>query len=93
MIDPVLPGGAATASNRLSITHVETALARWQARTPTVLQSTVTPVQALTWLHERMMARRQTSIRWIDLIFVERHALSILYTRPVGNSWPGLPPP
>ncbi|MFM0125728.1 hypothetical protein P0D73_44040 [Paraburkholderia sp. RL18-101-BIB-B] len=31
-------------------------------------------------------------MRWIDLIFIERHALGILHPHPVGHAWPGQPP-
>ncbi|NVH78165.1 DUF3717 domain-containing protein [Paraburkholderia sp. JPY432] len=82
----------AQASHRLTIAHVEAALSRWRERKPVTLHTTTSPAEALAELRARMTARRETTIRWIDLIYVERHALGILYPHPVGSAWPGLPP-
>ncbi|SEF13311.1 Protein of unknown function [Burkholderia sp. WP9] len=83
---------SAKAGHRLTIAHVEAALSRWRERKPVTLHTTLSPAEALARLLARMTARRETTIRWIDLIFVERHALGILYPYPVGSAWPGLPP-
>jgi hypothetical protein len=81
------------AHHQIAIAQVDMALVRWRARKLVVLHPTATPVDVLERLHARMTARRQIAIRWIDLILVERHALSILYPCPVGYAWPGPPPP
>src|ERR1700753_338747 len=69
------PSTAWGAAASLSITWIETALRRWRARPHTVIGNGVSPVEALDGLHARMTARHQTAVRWIDLIFIERHAL------------------
>jgi hypothetical protein len=86
------PSTARIAATSISIAWIETALRRWRARSRTVIGNAVSPVEALDGLHARMMARHQTAVRWIDLIFIERHALGILYPHPVGHAWPGQPP-
>lgn len=86
------PSTTRGAAASLSITWIETALRRWRARPRTVIGNGVSPVEALDGLHARMTARYQTAVRWIDLIFIERHALGILYPHPVGHAWPGQPP-
>ncbi|CAE6866464.1 hypothetical protein R69658_08190 [Paraburkholderia aspalathi] len=80
------------AGHRLTIAHIEAALSRWRERKLVTLHITTSPAEVLARLLARMTTRRETSIRWIDLIFVERHALGILYPHPVGSAWPGLPP-
>ncbi|WP_028232398.1 hypothetical protein [Paraburkholderia mimosarum] len=82
----------AQAGHRLTIVHVEAALSRWRERKPVTLHTSTSPGETLARLIARMTTRRETTVRWIDLIFVERHALGILYPHPVGNAWPGLPP-
>ncbi|MFM0068780.1 hypothetical protein [Paraburkholderia aspalathi] len=83
---------AFTRAAALSITWGELALNRWRARPRTVIGNARSPAEVLHALHARMTARGQVSVRWIDLIFVERHALGILYPHPVGAAWPGQPP-
>ncbi|SAL06399.1 hypothetical protein AWB78_08050 [Caballeronia calidae] len=80
------------AKQSLTLAHVEEALARWQQRPRTVAPTTITPREALTLLRNRMITNNVRVIRWIDLNRWQRHALSILYPRPVGYAWPGLPP-
>ena len=63
------------AHHRIAIDQVDKALVRWRARKLVVLHPTTTPVEVLERLLARMIDRRQTAIRWLDLIFVERHAL------------------
>ena len=78
------------ASHRLTIAHVEAARSR--ERKLVTRHITTSPAEVLARLLERMTTRHETTIRWIDLIFVERHPLSILYPHPVGSAWPGFPP-
>ncbi|NRO99261.1 hypothetical protein GWC77_25555 [Paraburkholderia sp. NMBU_R16] len=80
------------ASHRLTIAHVEAARSRWRERKLVTRYITTSPAEVLARLLARMTTRHETTIRWIDLIFVERHALGILYPHPVGSAWPGLPP-
>lgn len=83
---------SAKTGHRLTIAHVEAALSCWRERKPVTLHTTTSPAEALARLLARMTARRETTIRWIDLIFVERHAPGILYPHPVGSARTGLPP-
>lgn len=83
---------SAKAGHRLTIAHVEVALSCWRERKLVTRHITTSPAEVLARLLARMTTRHETTIRWIDLIFVERHALGILYPHLVGSAWPGLPP-
>ncbi|MEM5372964.1 hypothetical protein V4C53_44200 [Paraburkholderia azotifigens] len=80
------------ARQSLSLAHIEEALNRWRKRPVTVIHTTVAPVDAMSRLRDRMIATILSAIRWLDLNGPQRHALAILYPRPVGCAWPGLPP-
>ncbi|MEM5299966.1 hypothetical protein VSR82_37675 [Burkholderia sp. JPY481] len=81
----------AQAGHRLTIAHVEAALSRWRERKPVTLHTSTSPGETLAKLIARMTTRRETTVRWIDLIFVDvTRSVSSIRIRSV-TPGPGCP--